>query len=212
MPANPYEKHPSRKGELRRRWRAFLDGGSLAGLGSEGRLVALYVFLNANWTSCEIKYTCRRAAKSLCVHATSVRRGTDQLIKAGILEILEKGEGTTRTTFRICERAQGVRTPDTRRARERAQGVRTPDTQCARSGHEVCHERAPVVRAARTGCARNSVLLSGSSVRTSESISEATAMAGASPARPCLQPQQADRSPAEAAGLAGSTRLKEEDR
>ena len=195
MAAYPYEKQPSRKGELRRRWRAFMDDGSLAGLGSEGRLVALYVFLNANWTSCEIRYTCRRAAKSLCVHTTSVRRGTSQLVKAGILEVLEKGEGTARTAFRICERAQGVRAPDTRRARERAQGVRAPDTQCARSGHEACAERAPVVRAARTGCARNSVFLSGSSVRTSEKNSEATAMAGAGPARPC-PPAQDSRSSA----------------
>jgi hypothetical protein len=195
MAAYPYEKQPSRKGELRRRWRAFMDDGSLAGLGSEGRLVALYVFLNANWTSCEIRYTCRRAAKSLCVHPTSVRRGTAQLVKAGILEVFEKGEGTARTAFRICERAQGVRAPDTRRARERAQGVRAPDTQCARSGHEACAERAPVVRAARTGCARNSVFLSGSSVRTSEKNSEATAMAGAGPARPC-PPSQDSRSSA----------------
>lgn len=181
MAANPYEKQPSRKGELRRRWRAFMDDGSLAGLGSEGRLVALYVFLNANWTSCEIRYTYRRAAKSLCVHTTSVRRGTAQLVNAGILEVLEKGEGTARTAFRICERAQGVR---------------APDTQCARSGHEACAERAPVVRAARTGCARNSVFLSGSSVRTSEKNSEATAMAGAGPARPCPQSQDSRSSAA----------------
>lgn len=182
----------SRKAESQSRWRAFLEDGSLAALGSEGRLVALYVFLNANWSSCEVKYSHRRAAKSLCVHTTSVRRGTDQLVKTGILEVLERGEGTGRTTFRICERAQGVRAPDTRRARERAQGVRAPDTQCARSGHEACHERAPVVRAARTGGARNSVFLSGSSVRTSEKTSEATAMAGAGPARPCPTSEDSD--------------------
>ena len=182
----------SRKAESQSRWRAFLEDGSLAAMGSEGRLVALYVFLNANWSSCEVRYSYRRAAKSLCVHTTSVRRGTDQLVKAGILEILEKGEGNERTTFRIAERAQGVRAPDTRRARERAQGVRAPDTQCARSGHVACAQRARPVRGARTGGARNSVFVSGSSVRTSDKNSEATAVAGAGPARPCPTPQELD--------------------
>jgi hypothetical protein len=185
-------KKPSHKGELRRRWRALLEDGSLAALRSEGRLAALYVLQAADWSTCEVRFTHRRAAKFMCVHVTSVRRGVSQLIDAGILEVLEKGVGSGKTRFRVCERARAVRAPDTSGARERARAVRAPDTSGARSGHEPCAPRAPLVRAARTGCARNSVLFSGSSVRTSEGTSEATAMAGAGPARPCPTPKDVE--------------------
>lgn len=198
MAGHDRDKKPSRKGELRRRWRAFLEDGSIASLRSEGRLVALYVLHVADWSSCEVRFTYRRAAMCICVHVTSVRRGVSQLIQAGILEVLEKSRGTGKTKYRICERAQAVPTPDTSGARLRTRAVPTPDTSGARSVHEPCAHRTPLVRAARTGCAHDSVFLSGSSVRTSEKTSEATAMAGAVPARPCHMPSQSD--PPAAAG------------
>ena len=185
-------KKPSHKGELRRRWRAFSEDGSIASLRSEGRLVALYVFQAADWSTCEVRFTYRRAAKFMCVHVTSIRRGVLQLLEAGIIEVLEKGVGSGKTRFRLCERARAVRAPDTSRARERAQPVRAPDTSGARSGHEPCAPRAPVVRAARTGRVHSSVFFSGSSVRTSEGTSEATALAGAGPAMPCPTPNDVE--------------------
>lgn len=192
MAGHHHDKKPSRKGELRRRWRAFLEDGSIASLRSEGRLVALYVLQVADWSTCEVRFTYRRAARCICVHVTSVRRGVSQLVEAGILEVLEKSAGPGKTKYRICERAQRVSTPDTSRARLCTRAVPTPDTSGARSGHEPCAQRTPVVRAARTGRVHGSVFLSGSPVRTSEKSSEATAMAGAGPARPCRTQQDSD--------------------
>lgn len=170
------------KGEMRRRWRAMLDDGSLAALRSEGRLAALYVLYAANWSSCEVRLSMRRAAKSMGVQVTTVRRGIAQMISGGLLEVLEPCEGAGTTLYVVCERAQVVRTPDTSRARKRAPAVRAPDTSGARSGHEPCAPRTPVVRAARTLCARNSFISSGSSIRTSGDISEASPGAGLGPA------------------------------
>lgn len=180
------EKKQSKKGEMRRRWRAMMDDGSLAALRSEGRLAALYVLYAADWSSCHVRLSMRRAAKSMGVHATTVRRGIAQMISGGLLEVLEPGDGTGTTLYVVPERARVVRTPDTSRARECAPAVRAPGTSGARSGHEPCAERARVVRGARTLCARNSFLSSGSPVRTSGDISEATPDAGLGPAPACL--------------------------
>lgn len=185
------EKKQSRKGEMRRRWRAMMDDGSLAALRSEGRLAALYVLYAADWSSCHVRLSMRRAAKSLGVHVTTVRRGISQMISGGLLEVLEPGEGGGKTLYVIPERARAVRAPDTSRARSRAQAVRAPDTSGARAGHEPCAPRARAVRTARTLCARNSFLFSGSPVRTSGDSSEATPGAGHGPAPACL-PNQSD--------------------
>ena len=131
-------KKPSRKGEMRRRWRAMMDDGSLAALRSEGRLAALYVLYAADWSSCHVRLSMRRAAKSLGVHTTTVRRGIAQMISGGLLEVLEPGEGGGRTLYVVSERARAVRAPDTSRARSRAPAVRAPDTGGARPGHEPC--------------------------------------------------------------------------
>lgn len=179
-------KHPSRKGEMRRRWRAMLEDGSLAALRSEGRLAALYVFYAADWSTCEVRLSMRKAAKSLGVHPTTIRRGISQMVFCGILEILEKHDGSGKTRFVVSERARAVRTPDTSGAQGCARVVRTPDTSGAQGAHEPCAERARAVRGARTLCARNSVLSSGSPVRTSGIASEASPGAGASPAPACL--------------------------
>ena len=179
MPKNK----PHHKAALRSRWREFLADGSLASLGSEGRLVALYVFERADWSTCEVRFSLRRAAEAMQTHITTVRRGISQLVEVGVLEVLEPGNGRSRTKYVIPLRARSVHTPDTQCARLRAQGVRAPDTPCARSEHEACAQRAHGVHTARTGGARYSVSLSGTSVSTSESISAETAVAGVRPAR-----------------------------
>lgn len=173
---------PSRKAELRTRWRSALEAGSLASLRSEGRLVALYVFLKADWSTCQIVMSMRKAARNLGVQSTTVRRGVSQLVKAGILRNVRSSEGGQATVFEVQRCAQGVRAPDTSRAHPRAQGVRTPDTQRAHPAHEACAPRARPVRSARTRCAHDSVLPSGISVNTSGTTSAATPSAGGEPA------------------------------
>lgn len=178
------KKDKSDKAELRTRWREFMDDGSLARLRSEGRLVAHYVFLVGNWTTCEIRFTKRQAARSLGVHPNTVRRGVQQMIDAGILEILENGQGTSRTRFRVTDRARAVPTPGTSGAHSRARAVTGVNTSGAHSGHEPCPERARVVPGVGTGGAHNSVLVSVSSVRRDSDCSvAATAGAGSEPAR-----------------------------
>jgi hypothetical protein len=212
------QKKPHRKAELRTRWRAMLEDGSLASLRSEGRLVALYVLCMADWASCEARFSMRRAAKGIGVHPTTVRRGISQMIDAGILEVLHKGEGTEKSRFRVVLRAQPVRTPDTSGARLRARAVRAPDTSGARSGHEPCAERTRVVSGARTRCAHNSVFISGSPVRTSEISSTADAGAGVGPARrrrpsrliEGVPPPSAAGGDAEGPGVDASDTFKEE--
>jgi hypothetical protein len=175
------DKKPSRKGELRRRIRALFEDGSVARLGSEGRLVANWVFHVADWSTCEARFSYRRAAKAMCSHVTSVRRAISQMIEAGIIEPLGKEGNSGKSRFRILERAQPVLTPDTPCARERARPVRAHDTPCARTEHTVCAPRTRPVRAARTPCARESVLFSGSPVRTSESTRPVSRRPGRAP-------------------------------
>lgn len=184
------QKKQSRRGELRRRWRAMLEDGSIAGLRSEGRLVALYVLYAADFTSCEVRCSLRHAARTLGVQITAVRRGMAQLIEHGIIENLGKSGTAGRSRFVICERAQGVRAPSTPCAQGRAQGVRAPDTQCARAEHTVCAERAQPVRRLRTLCARNSILSSGIPVNTNGHTSLATPDGGEEPPQACQTPEE----------------------
>ena len=171
--------------EMRRRWRAVLEGGHLAALGSEGRLMASYVQYWADFSSCEVRFSMRYAARYLGVQVTTVRRGVSQLIAAGILGVVEASEGSGRTRYVVLERAQGVcAPPDTLRARERTQGVRAPDTLRARSEHEACAQRTQPVRAVGTLCARNKFISIGSPKRTNGECSAETAGAGRKPAPP----------------------------
>lgn len=179
------DKKPSRRGELQRRWREMLEDGSLAALRSEGRLMALYVLHNADWATCEVRFSMRRAARAMRVQPTTVRRGVAQLVDAKVVEVLGKPEGSGKTRFVVGGCARAVRTPDTSRAQGRARVVRTPDTSGAQSGHEPCAERARAVRGARTPCARNSFLFSGSSLTTTETPHTATPVAGQGPAKAC---------------------------
>jgi hypothetical protein len=165
-----------------------LEDGSLAALRSEGRLMALYVLHMADWSSCELKFSMRRAARVLTAQPTTVRRGVAQLVEAGILEVLAKPTGPGPTRFVVAERARVVRTPDTSGAQDCARAVRSPDTSGAQSGHEPCADRARVVRGVRTLCARNSFLFSGSSLTTTELPPEATPGGGVEPPQACLAP------------------------
>lgn len=172
----------SRKAELRTRWRLALEDGALASLRSEGRLVALYVLQKADWSTCRVRMSMRRAAGSLGVQPTTVRRGIAQMIAAGILREVGKQDGSVLTIFEFERRAQGVRAPDTARAHPRAQGVRAPDTSGAQRAHEPCAPRTRAVRSARTRCAHDSVLASGIPVNTSGDTSAAPPPAGEGPA------------------------------
>jgi hypothetical protein len=202
-------REKSSRGELRRRWREMLKDGSLAALRSEGRLVALYVFHAADWTSCEVRFSMRRVAGILGVHPTTVRRGISQLLDGGILEILGKPVGPGSTLYVVPERARAVRAPDTSGAQERARVVRSPDTSGAQSAHEPCAVRTRPVRGLRTLCARNSVLFSGSSVTTTESSTAALPAGGEEPAGgvPVSQREEGDS----AAGLTGGAQPRQED-
>jgi hypothetical protein len=199
----------SSRGELRRRWREMLKDGSLAALRSEGRLLALYVFHAADWTSCEVRFSMRRVAGILGVQPTTVRRGISQLLDGGILEILGKPVGPGSTLYVVPERARAVRAPDTSGAQERARVVRSPDTSGAQSAHEPCAVRTRPVRGLRTLCARNSVLFSGSPVTTTESSTAALPAGGEEPAGgvPVSQREEGDS----AAGLTGGAQPRQED-
>jgi hypothetical protein len=176
-------KKPSAKGELRRRWRAFLEDGSMAKLRSEGRLVALYVLQVADWSTCEVRFSIRRAAACLRVHRNSVCRGISQLVETGILEILHKGSSGKSTKYRIAERPRAVYHAPTSGGRERPRGVDQAPTPRGRVDHEAWAQRLREVGAAPTGGGRNSVFSSGSPVRTSGDTSTADAGAGEEPAR-----------------------------
>lgn len=132
-------KDAPNRNEMRRRWRAILEDGSLSALGSEGRLVASYVQHWANFSTCEIRFSMRYVAKYLGVQVTSVRRGVTQMVDGGILEVTKPAVGAGRTAYIVADRtAVSEADPDTLRARERAQGVRAPDTLRARSEHATC--------------------------------------------------------------------------
>jgi len=197
------------RGRLRRRWRAMLKDGSLAGLRSEGRLVALYVFYAADWTTCEVRFSMRRVAGLLGVQPTTVRRGISQLVDGGILKILGKTGGPGSTLYGIAERARAVRAPDTSGAQARARAVRSPDTSGAQTAHEPCADRTRPVRRLRTLCARNSVLFSGSPVTTTESSTAALPAGGAAPA--VGEPVSPSEDGKSAAGLTGGSQPRQED-
>lgn len=90
-------------GTLRRRFEAFAADGSLARLGSEARLVALYVLMRANWADCSLSMSNRHAAEQLGTHQTTVRRGISKLIQAGILQKTRESEGTRWAQYTVLE-------------------------------------------------------------------------------------------------------------
>jgi len=133
----PENSKDTDKASLRRRFEAFAKDGSLAKLGSEARLVAVYVLLRANWSQCTISMSQRHVAKQLQTHKTSVQRGIQQLEAAGILQKTKAVEGTTWAKYVVCAPKVNIQTADTRRVRRRSRGVTRVVTRCDRSGHEV---------------------------------------------------------------------------
>ena len=199
------------KGELRRRVRAFILDGSLTRLRSEGRLVALYVFDRADWSSCEVRFSRRHVARVLGVSPTAIRRGLEQLVEQNILAISAISATSGGTRFEVVGRTHSVSTPDTPRVHPRTHSVSTPDTPRVRAEHKVCPARAQGVSGARTPCDPYSVLFSGiHSVNTSEDSSTADASAGEEPAEPQPSGDEERFSPAAAAPLARLDRLTEE--
>ena len=169
------------KGELRRRWKAMLEDGTMAALRSEGRLAALYVLYAANWTTCEVRCSMRRAAKAIGVQPTTIRRGIAQMVAAGIMEKVGDSGSRAAATYVIVGRAQAVRTPDTSGAQPCARPVRRVDTSGAQTAHTVCAERARPVRRLRTLRAHSSVITTDSSYGISGGSLEAPPSGGVEP-------------------------------
>jgi hypothetical protein len=179
----------SGKGELRRRVRAFIEDGSLARLGSEGRLVAHYVFERADWSTGEIRFSMRHVARVMKVSPTAIRRGVEQMVREEILAISAKREGSGRSKYTVVGRTHSVSTPDTPCAQGRTHSVSTTDTPRVQSAHTVCPERAHSVSGVRTPCDLYSVLFSGIPVNTTEITNAADATDGEGPSEPQPQPE-----------------------
>jgi hypothetical protein len=172
-------KKKSRLGELRRRWQALLEDGTLARLRSEGRLVALYVFHRADWGRCDITFSIRQAAATMGVKPTAVQRGVRQMLDEGVLAVRERGQGNGKTRFEVVERTQAVCAAHTSRVRARTQAVDGAHTSGVQSAHEPCTERTQPVYTAHTPCGRYSVIPSGISVNTTVGQSaDATTVSG----------------------------------
>jgi hypothetical protein len=176
----------SGKGELRRRWRALLEDGSMASLRSEGRLVAIYVLQVADWTSCEAVFSIRRAAGAMSVRKNTVCRGISQLVKADVVEIVSKGRQSKPSKYRVCKRPRTVDQAPTGGGQGGTPTVYQAPTAGVPSAHDSWARRLQAVGASTTGGGRHSVFFSGSPVRTSENTSEATPGGGVGPppARP----------------------------
>lgn len=189
----PKRGNPKRDlSELRARWKVLLDGGAFTQVGGQGRLVALYVLLRADWGSCEVSLSVRRAATVLGASTSTVRRGIGELVDVGVLELVRGGIGK-KAVYVVSKRAPVRRAgvpdggaPETGRGRAVCLGV-------ARSAPPSGAERAPVRRALRPHRARNSVSFSVSPVTNSERASdEATPGAGSGPAPASLHDCSSD--------------------
>lgn len=180
---NDKDKRQHRKAELRGRWRALFEDGSIARLRSEGRLVAMYVFLVANWETCQLRIPLRRAARFMRVYPNTVRRGIQQLVEANVIECLGKQGESGRLAYRVLGGSPLVTTPVTTRDPQRTPLVTTPVTARVQSAHHSCAQGSPLVTGAHTDGDHISVSFSGSSVSTSERNSTADAGAGVGPAR-----------------------------
>jgi hypothetical protein len=137
------DRKPSAKGELRRRHRALLSAGVLAGLGSEGRLMACYVLYWADFEKCTLKLSLRGAAKVLGVSPNGVRRGVQQMLDAGILLLISKGAGSGRSQYEFAP-------PGHEACALRTRSVTPPVTTGDRSAHVACPERTRSVYGAHT--------------------------------------------------------------
>lgn len=95
------ERKKSSLGELRRRWKEILTAGGFSHVKSQGRLVALYVLLYADWGKCEITLTTQRVADRLMVRKSTAARGLRELVDAGIL--MPAGEKNGRSVYIVTK-------------------------------------------------------------------------------------------------------------
>lgn len=166
MGRKPDEKKPDR-GQMRRRWRSFLEDGSLGRLRSEGRLMALYALYWADFSDCTLRFSIRGAAKSLGVGFTTARRGLTQLVDMGILEVVGEPDTYGRVTYRFAEaHTSGVR-PD-------HEPCAPPITSGDQGAHEPCAPRTRAVIKAHTSGVRITRFPSGISKNTRMEINQST--------------------------------------
>lgn len=166
MPKKPPEDAPDKK-EMRRRWRAFLENGSLGRLRSEGRLMALYALYWAEFSTCTLRFSIRGAARNMGVGFTTARRGLTQLVEMGVLEVVGGPDTYGRVTYRFCD-------PIT-------SGVRPDHEPCAplitsgdQGDHEPCAPRSPAVIKAHTSGVRITRFPPGISRDTRVEINQST--------------------------------------
>ena len=94
------EKKTADRGEMRRRVKSLLTGGTVGRLRSEGRLMACYVFFFADFTTCHVRVSVRGAAKTMGVSPNTVRRGLQQLLEAAVVSLVEDA-GRSRATYEV---------------------------------------------------------------------------------------------------------------
>jgi hypothetical protein len=127
---------------MRRRYKALLTSGAIGSLRSEGRLLACYVFLYADFTTCRLRVSVRGAARTMAVRPTTVRRGLQQLVEASILAVAERGTTLSRTIYEVLPPPrQDGHEPCPARTRV----VTTMNTSRVRSVHERCASRTRAV-------------------------------------------------------------------
>jgi hypothetical protein len=144
------------RGEMRRRHEAIIRSGVLGRLRSEGRLVMTLALCWADYKSCQFRMSARGAASVAGIQPTTVRRGLEQLLAAGVIEAGKPERGKRQLyRFRPPQKtahepwaggAHPVRPPAHTPCAPRAHPVRTPRTPCAHTAHTPCADRAQAVR------------------------------------------------------------------
>lgn len=160
------EAKPDTK-QMRRRWRAFLEDGSLGRLRSEGRLMALYALYWADFSSCTLKFSIRGAARSMGVGFTTARRGLTQLVELGILEVSGGPDTYGRVTYCFTD-------PITSRVRPDHEPCAPPITSGDQGAHEPCALRSRAVINAHTSGVRITRFPPGISRDTRVEINQST--------------------------------------
>lgn len=161
---------PNPRGELRRRWRAFMEDGSIGRLRSEGRLMALYFFCWADFEKCTAKFAIRGAARRLGVRPMTAQRGVQQLLEAGILTVVSRGEGSADSIFGLGEPTTSGGHPDHGSYAPRPRVVGAPTTSGGRSAYEPYAPRPRAVGAAPTSRGRLTRFPTGIPIDTSGEI------------------------------------------
>lgn len=142
---------------MRRRHEAIIRSGSLAKLRSEGRLVFALALCWADYEKCQFRMSVRGAATVAGVKPTSVRRGLDQLLAAGVIEAGPSERGKRQRYRFLVPAKEGGHTP-----------CAPPDTPRVQRAHTGCPGRTPPVSSAHTHrVPYSSIVLKGSS-RTRE--------------------------------------------